>query len=373
MLSFGIEYGARLAIAVRQGDVGVGVGAALLGRHDDGARELREELAALALSAAPFLCLIDDHLEWPDIVPPASPLRRRPTHALEEAPCSASRRSARDGRTSRARCPARRRRARPSSSREDVDALADALDPRRADEDAVAAARSSPLELERRPRSVQLAAVAVAPHDDVDHARAALVGQAVDWPRAASRIMPAQVPSSGPAVRVQRRGSAPRGRTRPAACRSSSTRRRGATRPSQALQLLGRAHLDRVGAERRERRDVLAERALQREDADAGVLTSRALASRLVARRACRVSMPTIGVAEPLETLASSLPRRGSAWSASTIARARGAGSSLLKMPEPTKHAVGAELHHQRRVGGRRDAAGGEHDDRQAAELGAWP
>ena len=51
---------------------------------------------------------------------------------------------------------------------------------------------------------------------------------------------------------------------------------------------------------------------------------------------------------------------------ASTIALARGAGSSRLEDARADEHAVGAELHHERGVGGRGDAAGGEVDDRAA-------
>ena len=145
----------------------------------------------------------------------------------------------------------------------------------------------------------------------------------------------------------------------------------GSTSAVAALELLGRAHLGRVGAERAQQRDVLAERALQREHADAGRAHQPRVASRS-ASASLSSPMPTIGSPRPSETFASSFASR-KCVTASTIARARGAGSPLLKIPEPTKHAVGAELHHQRRVGGRRDAAGGEEDDGQAAQLGAWP
>ena len=45
-------------------------------------------------------------------------------------------------------------------------------------------------------------------------------------------------------------------------------------------------------------------------------------------------------------------------------------GVAGLEDARADEHAVGAELHAQRRVGGRRDAAGGERDDGQAAVLG---
>src|SRR4051795_4744867 len=103
--------------------------------------------------------------------------------------------------------------------------------------------------------------------------------------------------------------------------------------------------------------------------------------------------MPTMGSPRPRETLAMT---SGSSWKvvACTIAAARCAGSPDLKMPEPTNTpsapsciiiaasagvaglkeagahdpALGAELHHHRRVGRGGDAAGGEQDDGQLAQ-----
>ena len=65
-------------------------------------------------------------------------------------------------------------------------------------------------------------------------------------------------------------------------------------------------------------------------------------------------------------------PRSGSSkWVvASTIARARRSGSSRLEDPRADEVALGAELHHQRRVGRRRDPAGAEQRHRQPAALG---
>ena len=53
-----------------------------------------------------------------------------------------------------------------------------------------------------------------------------------------------------------------------------------------------------------------------------------------------------------------------------TIARARFSGSSDLKIPDPTKTASAPELHAERRVRGRRDAAGGEVRHGKLARLG---
>jgi len=51
------------------------------------------------------------------------------------------------------------------------------------------------------------------------------------------------------------------------------------------------------------------------------------------------------------------------------MARARLAGSADLKMPEPTKNAVAAQLHHQRRIGGCCDTACGKIDHRETSQL----
>ena len=45
-------------------------------------------------------------------------------------------------------------------------------------------------------------------------------------------------------------------------------------------------------------------------------------------------------------------------------------GILALEDPRADEHALGAELHHQRRVSRRRDPAGAEQDDRQLAALG---
>ena len=110
---------------------------------------------------------------------------------------------------------------------------------------------------------------------------------------------------------------------------------------------------------------MLAEVTLEREDA--GLHGGRAYQPRVWSRPSSPISLmssPGIGSPRPRETFART---SGSLKCvvASTIARARGAGSSDLKMPEPDEHAVDAELHHERRVGRRREPAGREVHDRE--------
>ena len=61
---------------------------------------------------------------------------------------------------------------------------------------------------------------------------------------------------------------------------------------------------------------------------------------------------------------------RSASWPRRSAAAVR-SGSSDLKMPEPTKYALGAELHHQRGVGRGGDAAGGEASRRAACPRSA--
>ena len=78
------------------------------------------------------------------------------------------------------------------------------------------------------------------------------------------------------------------------------------------------------------------------------------------------VSMPFIALPRPVETLATMLASRKCVV-ASTMALAMRSGSSLLKMPEPTKTHFGTELQHERGVGRCRDTAGTEERHRELA------
>ena len=81
------------------------------------------------------------------------------------------------------------------------------------------------------------------------------------------------------------------------------------------------------------------------------------------------MSSPRIGSPSSIDAAAT---RSGSLKCvvASTIARARRSGSSDLKMPEPDEVALGAELHDERRVRGRRDPARAEERHGEPPGLG---
>ena len=79
--------------------------------------------------------------------------------------------------------------------------------------------------------------------------------------------------------------------------------------------------------------------------------------------------MPTIGSPSPAETSAR-IFGSPKCVVASTIARARCAGFARLEDPRADEHAVGAELHAERGVGGRCDPAGREGHDGQPPVLG---
>ena len=115
-------------------------------------------------------------------------------------------------------------------------------------------------------------------------------------------------------------------------------RRRLAAGDDQAVEPVevgGHAHLAHVGAEAAQHLAVRLEVALERQDADSSMRYQPRLASSC-ASSSLRVSSEVIAMPRPSEARAT---RAGSAKCvvASTIAAARVAGSSDLKMPEPTK------------------------------------
>ena len=144
----------------------------------------------------------------------------------------------------------------------------------------------------------------------------------------------------------------------------------GMTSPSSRARSPGMRTSTASCAEPPDSVDVLAERALQREDADvAGRLTSRACASSSRRRASSSIVEPDHRLAEACGDLGDEL---GVAEVRRRLDDRRGprAGSPRLEDARADEHAVGAELHHQRGVGRRGDAAGGEEDDRQPAGLG---
>ena len=215
---------------------------------------------------------------------------------------------------------------------------------------------SKPVERDLALEAADLAAERVALAAHVEHAEVVAVehdhaGAGAEHrhpraqPRAAARAAPrARSPGSSsstrrPGARARRarrgrRGRAPRARAAPSAASSC------------------RAPRSRPGGRARRRRRPRPLPAARRE--------------QLLVAAACATRGSTIALPRPSEAAAT---RAGSAKCvvASTIAARARPGSSDLKMPGADEDALGAELHHERGVGRRRDAAGGEHHDRQPA------
>src|SRR5690606_2332377 len=107
-----------------------------------------------------------------------------------------------------------------------------------------------------------------------------------------------------------------------------------------AFEVLRSTDLHGVDAAGREGPDVTRERALERQDADRGDRYQPRSSNRVpsVAAPVGSMPMPVIGVPTPRDPFARMSASRK--WVvASTMALARGAGSSDLKMPEPTNTA----------------------------------
>ncbi len=181
-----------------------------------------------------------------------------------------------------------------------------------------------------------------------------------------------------------RRGSrrrAPRGTSAPRRCESDG--------PAEGCPT-GRSEIGKDPlAERDERRDPAAEQEDEtdrRDDVVVGLGDDEGAApgerrgpagptrARLTSRGpgdaspASPISRPCIGSPRPWETFAR-ISGSLKCVVASTIARARGAGSCGLVDPRSDEHAVDAQLHHQRSVGRRREPARREVHDRQSALL----
>ena len=215
-----------------------------------------------ALSAAPFLCLIVAHLEWPDI--DCCDLLRG-TAAWSRASSVQLGMERRDDDT----CPGGRSTGTAVVLGEHLDAGADALDERRPDEHGVERAVVEAGDVEVGLERVDLAAVA----------------------RCAARRCRWRRSSAGRAGRRarRRRAGSSRRTCRTPACRRPRRSASGSNRPDDVeqhrhrgrlaaghhqrvdrVELGGRAHLDGVDAERRAARSAWArERALQGEHADA--------------------------------------------------------------------------------------------------------
>ncbi len=243
-------------------------------------------------------------------------------------------------------------------AREHLDLGPVPLDPRGADEHRAQRLGAEPVDLELGLEALQLAAEGVAARDRVHQAEVLAVAD--DHPGAGAE-------HGAPALGV----GADRG-LEPVALDRLRDRRALAAGDHEPVEVgqLGRALRTSTGAgaERAQHPRVGREVALRREDADpeaglAGHYQPRCWSSAPSAA-SWAMSSPRIGSPSPAEAAAT---RSGSSkWVvASTIARARRSRVLALEDPRADEVPLGAELHHQRRVGRRRDAAGAEQRHRQ--------
>src|SRR4051794_14198249 len=223
---------------------------------------------------------------------------------------------------------------------QDVDVGTRSLDDRRSDEDRVdglvAEERHRHVGLER----VELASEGVAADGDVEQRQDRIVAIG-DLAREDDH------PGTGPEHRGAGPGELEDRLLEAPAVDQAAHRRRLATGQDQSIETLeiGRQpNLDGLHADRAERRNVLRKVTLDCEDADPrGRPPRRALARRAHQPRTasrspsgiCSIAIPRIGAPRPFETSARILG--SSKWVVAwTIALAMRAGSSLLKIPEPT-------------------------------------
>ena len=190
---------------------------------------------------------------------------------------------------------------------------------------------------------------------------------------AGQEIIPAQVPKSGaPAAARSRIGW-----RRP----QRSMRRRivvlsppGRTRPSMSSRSAGRRTSTASTPIGAQRRDVLGEGALDCQDTDLHGAGSRARRRRAYQpRTASRSSSGMASIAMPAHRRAEALGDLGDDLRVVEVGRRLDDGVGhprrvlALEDAGADEHALGAQLHHQRRVGRGADAAGDEVHDRQPA------
>ena len=194
---------------------------------------------------------------------------------------------------------------------------------------------------------------------------------------AASRIIPAQVPSAGsPSARRSASGSnSPDESSSIDIVVDSPPGMTSASTPSSSV---GRADLDGVGAER--------QRAPRRARANAPCSARTPTFGRTWGPRGRRharyqprsasltssssISSPASASPRPAADLGQDVRRRAKWVVASTMALARARGVVALEDARADEHRLGAELHHERGVGRGGDAAGAEQRHRQLAGLG---
>src|ERR671936_1791656 len=245
MFSFGIEYERAFSTAFASARLPAGSGppsraATMI------ARESFEKSLPRFASAAPFLCLIDDHLLYPDMRLLLNELEEPLVHARVVRQLRVERRD------EEAALPREHRIA--AVLGEHLDLRPRVEHARRADEDPaerLVLAREVQVGLEAR----DLTPVGVPRHLEVDEVEVVPVEH--DHPRARAE---------------DRSGERAERLVEPVEAHEAHERRRLAARDDEAveaLELLRQAHLGHLGAEAAEHRRVLAEVALEGEDADA--------------------------------------------------------------------------------------------------------
>src|SRR3954454_20089250 len=209
--------------------------------------------------------------------------------------------------------------------REDLDALARLVDPRRADEHRADGRAVDARDAEVGLEGADLAAERVAAAGVVGQAEVLAVEH--DHPRAGAEHGRAAADELAQRLRQPLALDAQRHRGRLAA---------GHHEPVEPLEVTRHAHLARLGAELAQEAAVGLEVALQRQDADERRRHYQPRLARSCCSSSLRVSSEVMAVPRPSDARAT----RSGSWKcvvASTIAWARVAGSSDLKMPEPTK------------------------------------
>ena len=236
---------------------------------------------------------------------------------------------------------------------QDLDVRPRLLDPRRADEDAAQRLRLA-LDVEVGLEAVHLPAPRVPRDLEVDEPEVVPVEH--DHPGARAEIGAAEL-----AHRL----------VEPVEPHQPHERRRLAARnhePVEPVELLRLAHLDDVRAERRSIAACSRKLPWTASTPTRGGTTS--LGSRAALRERATPRRGRSSRRRDPARRARGPPRRSKCVVASTIAFARASGFVGLEDARADEHAVRAELHAERRVGRRRDAAGGERHDGQPAVLG---
>jgi hypothetical protein len=193
---------------------------------------------------------------------------------------------------------------------------------------------ADPFDLDRCLEARDLAPVAVAAHGDVEHDRSSTGRAAVEHRRGSAGSAPRRCRrrSAHRQLLLQGRRAEPDVLSRCAIVVDSPARQH---EPVQALELVASPHGTTSAPSRLQRRDVLTHVALEGEHANARALPTAFGETDL---ERARSPAPRIAAPRPVETLATT-PASREVRGRLDDGRAMRTGSSLLKMPDPTKTA----------------------------------